>query len=394
MGAARELYGPESQDGVGPNNDTLYSIGNFDTDAGPFVIETPNFGERYYTFTVYMGDTDSIQSPGQRTHGSQLPPLFLYGPSYQGLVPEGTLPIKADTRYVIIAGRILVDGTPSDLSKVHGLQEQIKTRTLDAYLAGVEEEPPVSSQRLLDDERYQDDPPLLFLAQLGNALQDWFVRSEDEVLIASFEHIGLSVAKGFDASTLDREALAAIRQGISDAQDVVFAASKRLGMQTNGWSTNYAGTAFDGDHLLRAAVAKDQIGISVPEEAVYPIGRMDSGGELLEGSRRYRIVFSGDDMPPVNAFWSVTLYDDRGVMVANPINRYSIGDRTPELQRTPDGDIVIALQSTPPAESDANWLPTPENGRFYLMMRLYQPQEAVLTQQWIPPAIERLWDGE
>ncbi len=388
FGKGRELYGPQSTDGVGPSNDTLYSIGSFDTQDGPFVIETPDFGDRYYTFTVYMGDTVSRQSPGQRTHGGRLPPMFLYGPDYSGPVPEGMLAIPADTRYVLIAGRFLVDGSPADLTKVHQLQDQLRVRNLKAYSAGLNEAPPVSEQRLIGAGQFDDDPPLHFMAQLGDILRDWHVRDNEAALVASFSEIGLSVTKGFDTDSLSESNLAQIRQGVNDAMTLVAERSRQLGTQQNGWTTSYVGANFGNDYLLRAAVAKDQIGVSIAREAIYPIGREDSEGRLLDGHHRYRIVMRRVDLPPVDAFWSITLYDDQGKMISNPIDRYSIGDRTAQLVANDAGDIAIALQHDQPTDSGLNWLPAP-CAPFYLMMRLYNPREEILQGRWQPPAIVR-----
>ncbi|WP_164844058.1 DUF1214 domain-containing protein, partial [Croceicoccus ponticola] len=133
-------------------------------------------------------------------------------------------------------------------------------------------------------------------------------------------------------------------------------ASLTLGTQQNGWTTNYRGPRFGTDWLLRAAVAKDQIYVAIPEEAVYPIGRVDADGRPLHGAKRYRIRFAADALPPVNAFWSITAYDDLGHMIPNPINRYSVGDRTAGLIREPDGSVVVTVASTPPAHGEGqNW---------------------------------------
>lgn len=389
FGNARKLYGPASTDGVGPNNDTLYSIGSFDIEAGPFVIELPDFGTRYYTFTVYMGDTDSRMSPGQRTHGGQLPPLFLHGEQDHEKAPAGMLPIRADTRYVLIAGRILTDGSELDLAEVHRLQDRIRVRTLQAYRQGSTEEPPVTEQRLLGAGRYPDDAELKFMAELGDILRDWQVREWEAALVASLQPIGLTVSGGFDASGLSMQQMEEIRRGISDAMLFVDRESKQLGTQINGWTTNYGGADFGENYVLRAAVAKDQIGVSIAEEAVYPIGRLDSDGNALDGHYRYRIFMSEEKLPPVNFFWSITLYDDHGRMVDNPIDRYSIGDRTGDLVFNRNGGIEIALQAEQPEPGEVNWLPAPK-APFYLMMRLYGPKQEVFSGAWHPPAIERL----
>lgn len=390
FGLARQLSGPDNHDGVGLNNDTLYEVANFDTDTGPFVITTPNFGDRYYTFTVYMGDTDVLSSPGRRTHGAQLPPLFLYGPTYEGDIPDDMLALPADTRYVLIAGRILTDGTPDDLEAVHQLQDQINVYTLADYRAGVKKAIPLSQQRGFVNHHNRDDPALNFLAQLGDCLLDWHIREEDKPILDRLKAIGLSPQSGFVTESLSADTLAQIRRGVRDAMAFVDERSKQLGTQHEGWTTNYSGANFQQDHLLRAVVAKDQIGITLTQEAIYPIARVDKQGEALRGENHYRIVIPANEQPPVDGFWSITLYDDDGFMVKNPINRYSIGDRTSQLRRNEQGDVIIALQATRPADNNVNWLPTPEQGPFYLMMRLYIPQQGIIDKTWQPPGLQRV----
>lgn len=389
FGRARALYGPESQDGVGPNNDTLYTNVWFDMEAGPFVVETPDFGDRYYTFTLYMGDTTSAQSLGQRTHGDKLPPLFLHDKNYRGEAPEGMVPVEVSTRYMLIAGRILVEDNEEDLARVHSLQDQVRARTLCDWQAGVDREPPITWQRPLTTVGVGHDEDLQFLDMLANVIADSPVSGSEGALVTSFAAIGLTPERGFDITSLTPATVDEVRRGLQDAQALVATHSRRLGVDVGGWTTNFSGGVFGDDYLLRAAVAKDQIGVSVREEAIYPIGRTDADGEPLHGDRRYRIHMPADNLPGVKGFWSITLYDDNGFMVANPIDRYSIGDRTKGLVTTAKGDLVIALQSSPPSEADVNWLPTPK-APFYMMMRLYIPDGTVLDGSWQPPAIVRL----
>ena len=389
FGKARALYGPQSTDGVGPNNDTLYTNAWFDLEAGPFVVEMPNFGDRYYTFTLYRGDTTSALSPGRRTHGSKLPPLLLHGPNYDGPVPDGMLAVESPTRYLLIAGRIMVTPhDPEDLAEVHALQDQVRTRTLEAYRQGKMAQPRIPDQRPLVNDEFRGDDNLRFLEALGSVLQDWWIQKDEKSLVDSLAAIGLTPERGFDPQALSEDERQAVIRGLADARQLVRRHSRQLGVEVNGWTINYQGGVFGDDYLLRAAVARDQIGVSVPEEAIYPIGRVDAGGELLTGGDRYRIRFPRDNLPPVDAFWSITLYDDKGIMVDNPIDRYSIGDRTPGLVTGDDGDLMIAIQHEQPENPALNWLPLPA-GPFYLMMRLYHPREEILEGNWLPPPIER-----
>lgn len=384
---ASQLVDPQWRTGVGPNHDTLYSLAWIDGAAGPFVLETPDFGKRYYTFQFGLADSSTEVSPGRRTHGRRLPPLFVHGPDYTGPVPRGMLRVRLATRYALIAGRFLVDG-PADIPAVRRLQQQIRLRRHADWQAGRDGPPSPVPQRLFPNVP-EGEGDLAFLHQLGSVLQDWAVPPAERGLIADFARIGLT-ARGFDSSAFDAATRAEIRRGLADGAAAVRARSLSLGSNVNGWTINRRGARFGTDYLLRAGVAKDQIFVNLPEEALYPVGRIDSAGRPLDGRHAYRIVFPKGKLPPVGAFWSITLYDDDGFMVPNAIQRYAIGDRTPGLVRRADGALELRLQArAPEGPLGANWLPAPA-APFYLMMRLYIPGKAALDGRWQPPAIERI----
>ena len=145
---------------------------------------------------------------------------------------------------------------------------------------------------------------------------------------------------------------------------------------------------FGTDYAYRALIAIVGIGANTPEEAMYPAALADSDGNLLDGSRSYRMAFPGDRLPPARYFWSLTMYDLNGFLVANPIDRYSLGPSHPPLLTQPDGSVVVVIQHDPPAEEGVNWLPAPE-GPFRLNMRLYGPRKAALNWKWRPPPVVR-----
>lgn len=388
----RTLAGPEMRVGVGPNNDTIYSLAWLDLSDGPLIVTAPDFGRRYYTFSINFADSSAEQSLGQRTHGGQLPPLFVHGPGYRGNVPAGMLDVPSPTRYVNVAGRFLIR-SPNEYAQVNALQDQLAIIRWSDWRKG--RRTPASSPQPRALSRGPDGtPPALgFFHQLGSVLQDWVVSPEERSFVNELGRLGLSQCNGFQPDRLSAAQIRALRSGFELAREEVRLASLRLGTERNGWTTNYRGPRFAADYLLRAAVAKDQIFVAVPEEAIYPVGRVDSEGRLLHGSNRYRIRFTPDDLPPVDAFWSVTAYDDNGFMIPNAIRRYSVGDRTEGLVKSSDGSITIELSKTPPAEGDpVNWLPVAADAPFYLMMRLYQPREVVLNQRWAPPPIKRMTD--
>ena len=233
------------------------------------------------------------------------------------------------------------------------------------------------------------DPALSFLEQLGNVLRDFDTTQPSEIeLVRSLARIGLTPRGGFDPGALRAEATVELARGLRDAAAIVRAKSLNLGVNVNGWTINYQGPRFGTDWLLRAGVVLDQRNVTVPEEALYPLGRVDNDGAALDGANAYRIHFAPGQLPPVGGFWSITIYDDAGRLVANPIDRYAIGDRTPGLMSNRDGSLDILIQDTQPASGPSNWLPAPA-GRFYLMLRLYIPAPQILDGTWKPPAIGR-----
>ncbi|MCW1384922.1 DUF1214 domain-containing protein [Novosphingobium sp. KCTC 2891] len=388
----RTLAGPEMRVGVGPNNDTIYSLAWVDLAGGPLVVTTPDFGSRYYTFSINFADSSAEQSLGQRTHGGQLPPLFLHGPGYKGPVPAGMVDVPSPTRYMNVAGRILVR-SPEEYPQVHALQDKLAIYRWEDWRKGLKVPAPDVPARDIARGPEGTPPALQFYYQLGSVLQDWVVRPQERAIVHQLGRLGISTRGGFNPARLTASEVAAIVRGHDRAKEEVRQASLRLGLERNGWTTNYRGPRFGTDYLLRAAVAKDQIYVAVSEEAVYPIARVDANGRKLDGTHRYRIHFLPGQLPPVDAFWSITAYDDTGFMIPNSAGRYSVGDRTHGLAMDRDGGVTIELSSAPPAAGAAvNWLPVAPKAPFYLMMRLYRPRPDVLDRTWLPPAIERI-DG-
>jgi hypothetical protein len=391
IGHQRRLSDP-TLPGIAPNVDTLYSLAALDLDSGPFVLETPDFGSRYYTFQMGYGDTATELSLGIRTHGGQLPPVFISGPNDREPVPPGMLHVPCHTRYFQLVGRILVQpGEVDDYDAVYDLQSRIRLRTLSRYLAGDSGPNPVPQQRLLDQGADSIDPDLGALNQIGNVLRDWIVQPHERNLVQSFKAIGLTPEHGFRPDSLPAAAKPEVVRGLADGAALVEQKTHDLGNNVNGWTINYHGPRFGDDYLLRSAVAKDQIYVTLPEEALYPVAKVDADGLPLGGEHAYRLTFAAGAFPPVDAFWSITMYSRQArPLVPNPIDRYAIGDRTAGLEPEADGSLAIRIQhSEPPSRARANWLPAPR-GPFHLIMRLYVPRASALDGTWVPPPVERV----
>lgn len=356
------------------------------------IVSAPDFGTRYYTFSVNQADLSSEQSLCPRTHGGQLPPLFVHGPGWHGAVPKDMVDVPSSTRYTNLAGRILVQ-SPAEYDDVHALQDRLAIVRWADWRKGKRLPVLHAQQRDLSQGPEHATANVVLMSRLGSELQDWAVRPQDRTMLAEPERLGISRACGFQPDLLSPAQSAVIKRGFDRAREDVRLASLRLGVERNGSTTNYRGPRFGSDVMLRAAVARDQIFVAVPEEAVYPIARVDAEGRKLDGGFCFRIRFATGRLPPVDAFWSITVYDDTDFIIPNTANRYLVGDRTPGLIKDADGGITIEVGAQEPANSEnANWLPMAEGAPFYLMMRLYRPRAEVLDRTWVPPAIVRVGD--
>jgi hypothetical protein len=202
----------------------------------------------------------------------------------------------------------------------------------------------------------------------------------------SFASLGIGSGKHPSTTVHDPRRLAALTAGIGQGDARIIAAATQPSTTSNGWSYSLNVGTYDHNALLRALVAQVGWGANIPAEAVYAHATTDIAGAPLTGARNYVLHFPSGGLPPVNAFWSVTLYGPDHFFVANPINRYAIGDRTAGLQYGADGSLDVSIQHDPPPGHESNWLPAPA-GPFYLSMRLYLPKPPVLQGQYRYPTL-------
>lgn len=382
---------------VMPNNDTLYANAWLDLSHGPLVIDVPDMGDRYYVLGFLDFFTNPFAHVGTRTTGQRAGQVLVTGPDWQGEVPVSFRApgrhLRSGTRWVWIIGRVLVDGE-ADIPNVVELQPGFRIRHLADAQAGRDSLP----------DRFEAgcDPraPLSvahFLQQASAALAENPAGPDDAALLAQFEQVGL----GTSSQALTQRALPGVQRAweraLQTAHGLLDASSQTVradGAAQGGWSRSMMvlGESFGHDHLARAFVARQGIGALSPAEAIYPRCETDAQGQALHGAHRYVLHFPAGTLPPVNAFWSITLYSLADYMlVANPIDRYSIGDRTPGLQYEPDGALRICIQHTPPldARERANWLPAPADA-FFLCLRAYLPREEMRDGRYRLPDPQRL----
>jgi hypothetical protein len=216
--------------------------------------------------------------------------------------------------------------------------------------------------------------------------------SADKPVVDQMARIGLVAGKLFDWNGLNTTMQNAVAQGAKDGLEQVKAAGLNTpgAVTIHGWSMNYEVGNYGTNYTLRAGIAWGEIGVNLPEDALYPITYVDANGTALTGAHKYVMHFGTDGTPPVNAFWSLTMYNDQRFLVDNPINRYAIAPHLGNLTYNADGSLDIYIQNTSPGpDKESNWLPAPPNG-FNLMLRMYWPQEAVLNGSWVPPGVQQV----
>jgi hypothetical protein len=399
---ARRLLGPETKF-VSPNNDTLYVIAMLDVRQGPVVLHVPDTHDRYYVLQFVDAWTNNFAYIGRRATGTAEASFLLTDRDYQDDVPDGRTVVRAPTGVFTIVGRIQVDGE-ADLPAVQALQDQFTLTPLSAgtggaspgQVAGV----PKPDAQVGEDQRWWE--------QFRVALAAFPPPAADAPFVALAERFGVTAAESpyVDPEPERAELLVAGQQaGQAKIEDL----GKGGGDAVNGWNSAMHMFDYNLDRLglgtidapewkitdrttayvTRAVAARAGLWGNHGYEANYAFAWTDHDGQPLDGANRYELRL--EEPPPVDAFWSLTMYDVPDFyLVANPIDRYSIGDRTPGLRTGDDGSVTIYMQTdSPGGDKESNWLPTPQ-GKFRPILRMYQPQKAILDGTYVLPAIRKV----
>ncbi|MFN8498856.1 MAG: DUF1214 domain-containing protein [Anaerolineae bacterium] len=387
-----KLYGPEFDLNVSPNNDTVYAGAAFDLRAEPTVLQVPAIQDRYYSIQIIGCTTDDVGYIGTRATGTEAGTYLIAGPDWQGDIPAGiTGVLRSPSRFVIAPARIAVHGE-ADLANVAKLQDKFVVMPLSQYLNQPAPPPPAAVSWLpFYDARSGDLDG--FLNALAFMMQWQVYAPADDAALADAAALGVKAGQPFDKSAFAPQTWAALEQGFTDGRAVIEQKADHIGRVVNGWSYSppTAGD-FGTDYLLRSATAWKYIYLQSPKEAFYPTADVDANGQQFDGATgRYVLDFAAGHLPPVKYFWSVTLYYKRtGFLVPNPISRYSISDRTPGIGYGGDGSLRLTIQAdTPEGEQAANWLPAPREP-FYLILRCYGPEPALLNGEYVIPAVAKV----
>ncbi|MGY4573929.1 hypothetical protein ACVWY5_006999 [Bradyrhizobium sp. USDA 3256] len=386
------VYTYEDTAVISPNSDTPYSFAWLDLRAEPMVFSVPAVDpKRYYSLQLNDLNTYNFGYVGTRATGSDAGSYMVVGPRWTGVTPPGIKKVfRSTTDFCLGLFRTqLFD--PADIEAVKKVQAGYKTQPLSSFL---NQPAPAPAPALSFPKFAKDLVRTEFFEYLDFALQFAPALPEDRWIREQLARIGVGPGKSFDFRSLSLEDKAEILLGMKEGERRVTEAVASIGKDNNGWRVGSAfgdASFYHGDWLLRAAAAKAGIYGNDAAEAMYPLGKVDADGKELDCSKsNYTLTFPTGQLPPVNAFWSVTMYDGKTqLLVKNPINRYLINSpMLPHMKLGSDGSLTIYVQSkSPGADKEANWLPAPD-GPIYVAMRLYWPKT---TPPSILPAGEGTW---
>jgi hypothetical protein len=385
-----------------PNSDTPYSFVWMDLRAEPVVLSVPAVDpKRYYSVMLCDGNTYNYGYIGSRATGSEPGDYMVVGPDWKGArpTPPGIKKVFQSSTQFSVAGYRTQLFNPDDLDNVKKVQAGYKVQTLSAYL----KQPATTAAATIDFPKI--DKELVktnFFEYLDFALQFAPAQENAKEIRAQLARIGVGPGKTLNFKDLSMEDKLEIGLGMKEGDRKVDEAIAHAGKAINGWRVSGLpgdSAHYNGDWLMRAAAAKAGIYGNDPAEATYPLTRIDSDGQTLDGSKNnYTLTFPPGQLPPVNAFWSLTMYDGKTqLLIENPINRYLINSpMLPGMKKNADGSLTLYIQNkSPAADKEANWLPAP-NDTIYLVMRLYWPKSeapSILPPGegiWQPPGIKRI----
>lgn len=378
------------RDVTAPNADTLYSTAWLDVGKEPYVLSLPDEDGRYFLMPMLSGWTDVFAVPGKRTTGTQAQTYAITGPNWTGRLPEGVKELKSPTSMVWILGRTYCTGTPEDYKACHAIMDKYRLTPLSAY--GQQYTPPAGKVDPSIDmktpvrEQVNRMDAAAYFKLLAALMKDNPPAKNDAPMLAKMAKIGLTPGN-FDASKLPA---AVARRIPKAAQDQIMGHFKAAGKDENGWVFTTKTGVYGTDYLQRALITAIGLGANRPQDAVYPTSEVDGDGKPYSGAHKYVMHFPKGQTPPVDAFWSITMYNGDYFFVANPLNKYTVSPRN-ALKYNDDGSMDIYIQNESPGkDKEANWLPAPKD-KFILMMRLYWPKEknpSILDGTWQPPAVK------
>lgn len=375
------------------NPDMLRSTAWIDLSAGPVVLSVPDSQGRPYTLTLLDLWNEAFATLGKRSTGTARGNTAIVPPGWSGTLPSGMPRIDAPTAYVWARSLVQTDG-PADYPAVHALQDGFTLTPLAQWNL------PPQSQRIKADpsldlktpvrEQVESMPTDAFFTYAAELLRRNPAHATDQPVLAKLRRVGLIPGRPFDFDKLDHPVKQGLRRGLREARERMLAAAGVSLASVNGWQRETASVGVYGNAYLRRALsAQAQPGAGLPEDLSALLLAADSQGRPLDGAHRYTLHFDSGQLPPAGARWSLAAYDAQGLPVANPIDRYALGERDP-LQYNADGSLDLLIShAAPEPGAQANWLPVAASGPVYVLLRVYAPGPALLDGLWTPPPAVR-----
>jgi hypothetical protein len=398
---ARNYPDAKFRDVTAPNADTLYTVTWVDLSKEPWILSIPDMKGRYFLFPMLDGWTNVFQDPGKRTTGTKGQKYAITGPGWSGTLPAGVTEYKSPTSMVWILGRIYCTGTPDDYKAVHALQDQVSIVPLSSYGKPYKPEPSKVDPAIDMKKEVRDQVNALesttYFKLLAELMKANPPAAADAPIVAKLAKVGIVPGQDFDASKLDPAVAKGVAAAPKPAQEKISIWMKE-GVATgdvklaNGWLyVNNAGS-YGTSYRQRAMVTWYGLGANLLKDAIYPTSEGPDIVKKYSGDKRYVVHFEKGQMPPVDGFWSLTMYDDQYFFVDNPLNRYNLSQRN-KFKANADGSVDLLIQKESPGkERESNWLPAPAGG-FVLMFRLYWPKEtppSILDGSWKPPEVKEI----
>lgn len=381
------------RDVTAPNADTLYSIAWLDLSKEPYILQIPDQKERYYLMPALSAWTEVFADPGKRTTGDKAAIYAFTGPQWTGTLPPNVKEFKSPTNLVWILGRTYCTGTAIDYAAVHALQKKYLLTPLSAF--GKPYTPPrgvVDSKiDMKTSVRTQVNKldALAYFTRAAELLKKNPPVAADSAMIEKIAKIGIIPGKDFEINRLDKNVIEGLKKAPALGIEKILVHEKEGGKIVNGWLVTTKTGQYGTDYLQRALITAIGLGANLPQDAIYPMTSVDAEANQLIGVNRYLLHFNKDQIPPVQGFWSLTMYNNQYFFAANPLNRFTLSPRD-KLKYNPDGSLDLYLQhGSPGKEKESNWLPAPPD-KFILMLRLYWPDDAVINGTWQPPAVQKI----
>ena len=392
----RSYPNADFKDVTAPNADTLYTTAWIDVAKEPWVLNLPDANDRYYLFPMLDSWTDVFQVPGKRTTGTGPQKYAITGPGWKGTLPDDVKEYKSPTSLVWILGRIYCTGTPEDYAAVHKLQDEISIVPLSSY--GKTYTPPtgkvdpkIDMKTSVRDQVNAFDTAAYFNL-LAALMKNNPPAEADTPMVAKMAKLGIVPGQPFAFDKLDPAVQTALKDVPKESFQKIMAHFATAGKHENGWLFTTGTGIYGTDYLQRALVTAIGLGANRPQDAIYPTSEADADGNPYSGANKYVMHFPKGELPPVNGFWSLTMYNAGYFFADNPLNRYTLSSRN-QLKKNADGSVDLYLQhENPGPEKESNWLPAPKD-RFIPMLRLYWPKEtppSIIDGTWKIPAIQKV----